>query len=500
MLSSTSASASSSRTRAKAELARLLEEKERRRCKRDPLHFIRRHVRVELKDGTPVPFRLWPCQEETIRALHEHGQVIVLKARQLGLSWTVLAYALWLAIFQQGIRVVILCKKDADAKKLLARIRRMLDRLATDRDHAYLVAGLTGGRDSSEQLEIGRSTILSVVGKADSIRSEAAGLVVLDEFAFALPGEAEGIWRAALPAAERLAVISTGNGPAEVPGQGQEFARQWNRAVSGESGLVPLFFPWHAHPGRDEEWRRSEEARIGDPDRFRVEYPTTPDDAFQRPDVLLVFSPQGINAAEALGRRYDELREAGELPEPEYMAAGIDFGDFATHAVPVWPLERGGIYIPPGEIAATQADVEDITERILESVLAYPYWFAEARYDAAFKQSARTFARVAEQRLGPHNPIRRTGRPNTVPVPFGKWKSLCISYLRALLRRTAQGETTRVIAISPKNTVLLAQLRSYTQDDLGRIEKGGDDAVDALIAGVQPVARRHRESVEEATG
>lgn len=214
---------------------------------------------------------------------------------------------------------------------------------------------------------------------------------------------------------------------------------------------------------------------------------------------LYVFDDKAIAAAVRLGRDLDAQYTAGEAPAPvgNAMGVGVDWGDFRTHAVPLWELERGGLYIPPGEIASTQQDVEDITVRILASLGSYPWWLAEERYDASFKQSNRTFARTAEARLGPHNQILRIGRPNTVPVAFGTYKSLAVSYLRLLLRRTLDGETTRVLAISPANTILLEQMLDYTQADDGKFEKGGDDAVDSLIAGVTPIARKHREAIQE---
>lgn len=211
----------------------------------------------------------------------------------------------------------------------------------------------------------------------------------------------------------------------------------------------------------------------------------------------------GIDAAEQLGAKLDQQRERGSIPPPtdDRILAGVDWGDFRTHAIIGWELERGGLYIPPGEVQSTQADVEDIAVSILNAAGRYDgWWFGEERYDASFAQSNRTFARTAEAKLGPHNPVRKTGRPNTVPIPFAKYKSLAIGYLRFLLRRTAAGETTRVLAISPRNTVLLEQLRGYQQDpETGKPLKGDDDAVDSLIALVAPIARRHRDLTDIET-
>jgi hypothetical protein len=476
--------------------------RDRSECAADPETFIERHVTIEDPDGTVRPFALWDFQRDAVRTIIEQQAVIVLKARRLGLSWVVLAYALWLAIFHQGIRILLLCKTGDDAAELLDRIRRMRDRIADNPAGAHILDGLVRGakdRDAVTTLDIGASTIRALMGTPAAARSETAGFVILDEFGF--QRGAADIWQAILPTIEgggRIAVVSTGNGGPQRTGVGQEFARQWTRANSGESGHAALFFPWMVRPERDDAWYQTTLQSIGDPERMRVEYPAEPADAFISPDTLFAFDTAAIDAAVRLGAKLDEQRAAGTLPPPadRRLAVGVDWGDFRSHAVPVWELERGGLYIPPGEVATTQADVEDISRAILNAVGQYHFWFGEERYDSAFKQSNRTFVRTAEQLLGPHNPMRRTGRPNTVPVSFAAYKSLCVSYLRILLRRTLAGEETRVLAISPANTVLIEQMRDYQQTETGKFEKGNDDAVDSLIAGVQPLAKKHRDLVD----
>jgi hypothetical protein len=209
-----------------------------------------------------------------------------------------------------------------------------------------------------------------------------------------------------------------------------------------------------------------------------------------------VFDHQAIDAVEALGLTLDRAREKGKLPAPDHIALGVDWGDFATVGEVIWPLSRGGVYVPPGEVTESREDLEEITDALLEAAANYPYWLAEERYDASFAQSNRTFAKLAQRRLGAHNPMKRRGRPNTYPVAFGEYKMLAIKYLRLLMSRTLAGKPDRVLAVSPRNEVLLDQLRDYQEDDFGKPIKGGDDAVDALIAGVAPLARKHRATLD----
>ena len=223
-----------------------------------------------------------------------------------------------------------------------------------------------------------------------------------------------------------------------------------------------------------------------------------------------VFDHLAIAAAVELGARFDKLREQGKMPPPvdHQLASGVDWGDFATVGEVIWPLERGGLYLPPGEVAKSREDLEVITTDFLAAMAQYPYWWAEERYDSSFAQSNRTFAKLAEKRLGHHNPVKRKGRPNTRPVHFGKYKDLTIRYLRLLMRRTLEAKEagwpegqamTRVLAISPANETLCDQLPEYQEGEDGKPVKGNDDAIDALIAGAEKPARAHRKIIEAET-
>lgn len=462
------------------ERVQALQELDRRECLADPCVLMERHLSIEEPDGTVIPLRLWPFQREAVKELHDGRAVIVLKARRLGLSWIFLAYALWLAITQQGVRVLILCKTEGDASELLDRIRRMRDRLAADPVSAHILDGLQAkkARDHVTALDIGTSTIKALVGTPAAARSETAGLVLLDEFAF--QRGAADIWRAVYPTIEgggRLGVVSTGNGSATSNTIGAEFAAQWGRAISGQSGFAALFFPWMARPDRDEAWKQRTVAALGDPDRFRTEYPEVEEDAFAAPGTDHVY-PVGIDAAARLGADYDRLRASGDLAPPADggLVLGIDWGMGTTAAYVGWPLAGGGLYVPPSELVEHRGEPADLTRRMLDMAAQYDFPLVEARYDAAGAQQMATFATVAPTSVDIYR------------VDFNKRKRRTIGFLRQLFARTAEGKTTRVIAISPANTVLLQQLRDLRLNDKGDVVKENDHAPDALVAMAWPVA------------
>lgn len=475
------------KTRITPEQVAALQELDRRECEADAAVFTERHCTIEDPDGTVRPFALWPFQADTLRDLQAGEQIIVLKARRLGLSWVVLAFALWLAIHRQGIRILILCKTGDDAGELLDRIRRMRDRIAADPLSAHILANLQAPaktRDAVTTLDIGGSTIRALMGTPAAARSETAGFLILDEFAF--QRGAADIWQAVLPTVEGgggLAVVSTGNG-AETSGKiGAQYAMLWSRARAGDSTLKALFFPWMVRPDRNQEWKDRTVALLGDLDQFKVEYPEIEDDAFLAPGVQHVYPPAGVDAAEARGRILDQQLADCTIAPPYGSAiqVGIDWGE-QTHALIIWPLEAGGIYVAPAEVVASSMEPTATSQLILDAAARIDWPLDEERFDAAGVQSNRTFAAVAPRSV------------RWKAIPFNRFKTETVGYLRLLFNRVADGHDTKIIAISPRNEVLLRQLRGLllADDDSGKVAKGNDHGPDALIAGAAPIAAAHR--------
>ena len=459
----------------------ILLEKDRRLSVTNPDYFIQHHCTIEPPAGEPIPFQLWDKQTEALNVIHNNDATVVLKSRRMGLSWLTLAYALWLAIFHQGSRTLMVCKRLEDSKEMVGRVRRMLERIQQDPRSRHLLTHLEIGKDNAAQLEIGASVFRALPATESAARQETVTLLLLDEFAFCR--YANKIITGAIPTIEgggKVIIVSTGNGRS---GEGAEFAEQWDRAVSGESGYAHIFLPWEARPDRDEEWKDRTLRALGSTERFQVEYPATPDDAFLIPHATLVYNQHGINNAVKHGAMLDTQLKEREIPPPinQCLHLGIDWGQ-ETHALIIWELEGGGVYIPPLEVARSGGEPKDTTERIKEATEVdhlKPYPVHQARYDSAGVQSMATFIAIWPA-------------PQAVSVPFGRYKELTINYLKQLFDRAAKGETTRTIAISPRNIKLINQLKELKYDDpeTGRIDKTNDHGPDALIAGTAMIAER----------
>lgn len=204
-----------------------------------------------------------------------------------------------------------------------------------------------------------------------------------------------------------------------------------------------------------------------------------------------VYDADAITAAVTLG---EQLDHSAPPPLGDRLALGIDWGEHTAGLV-IYPLEAGGVWITD-EIVETSAIPSVAANRMLDVAARHRVPVTSARFDAAGVQSMRQFMAVAQERG-----LCQVGDPTRLrweSIPFGKYKTETISYLRLLFSRVAAGETTRIIAISPRCSELVRQLRNlqFKDDDAGTILKQDDHGPDALVAGVAPIAARHRATVE----
>lgn len=220
---------------------------------------------------TILPFHLWPAQQKLLDRFQSHRQHIILKARQLGISWLVCAYALWLCLFQPGRTVIVFSKGQLEADELLRRILVMYERLP---DWMRATNPLVKQNTGELRFQNG-SAVLSLPATKNAGRTFTASLVIIDEFAFlAWPQELYTAIKPTIDDGGQLIVLSTANGESGL------FYDLWQAAVKGESTLLPSFLSWRARPGRTEAWRASVASDIKLNTLVDQEYPALPDDAF----------------------------------------------------------------------------------------------------------------------------------------------------------------------------------------------------------------------------
>lgn len=244
-------------------------------CASDASYFIDSYVIIDEPQGdgiSTLPFHLWPAQIGVLTSLVTDKLLIILKARQLGISWLCCAYVLWLCLFKPGRVALFLSKGQVEAQELTRRVRVMYGRLPDwMRQRVPLIA------DNTEELRWANdSRVQSMAATKNAGRSFTASVVLMDEFAFMAYGE--DVYTAIKPTVDaggQLILLSTANG------EGDKFHELWKGAVALLNSFKAIFLSWRARPGRTDEWRAKVAAEALDPAKDLQEYPDTPEEAFQ---------------------------------------------------------------------------------------------------------------------------------------------------------------------------------------------------------------------------
>lgn len=212
----------------------------------DPARFIgQSQIAMPYGDGAAlIPFDLWPAQRAVLDRMARDRLLLLLKARQIGMTWLTCGYALYRCMERGGRTVLLFSQGQLEANELIDRIRLMHTTHA-DRDLPALVT------DNTTELQWSNgSRIKSLPATRKAGRSFTASLVVLDEFAFMTWGS--DLLAAVKPTIDgggQLVILSSADG------NGTMFHQLWQAASAGANGYTPLFLDWTANPSRDAGWR-----------------------------------------------------------------------------------------------------------------------------------------------------------------------------------------------------------------------------------------------------
>lgn len=243
--------------------------------------FIDRYVIIDDAQGDGssgvMPFKLWEKQKELLEAIEQEPRLLILKARQLGITWLVCAYALHLCLFKPSRLVLTFSIGQEEANEMMRRITAMWDRLPES-----LKASLPAvkKRNTEEFTWENGSAIHALPSRKSAGSGYTASLIILDEFG--KNENAAKLYTAVKPTIDgggKMIILSTANGA------GNLFHDMVEKARAGQSRFAFRFLPWQARPGRDAAWYKSVAADAIDATLMKQEYPETPEEAFEATEV-----------------------------------------------------------------------------------------------------------------------------------------------------------------------------------------------------------------------
>jgi hypothetical protein len=272
------------------------------RLKHD-LEYFSQYLRIRPKVGSLAPFKLNAAQRELHRRIEEQRaktgrvRVIVLKARQLGVSTYVASRLYHKTINSPGLRTIIIGHEKRASTNLFQLVKRFHDHLPDDLRPSI-------GTSNAEELlfdKLDSGYIVTVATTEGAGRSATAQCLHASEVAFwpDLDAQMTSVLQT-VPDMDGTEVIleTTANGY-------NSFHRLWRKAEAGESEFMPVFLPWTLASeyrvkiddfkitgeeaklaellGLNAEqmaWRRQKISQLGSEEYFSQEYPLVASEAF----------------------------------------------------------------------------------------------------------------------------------------------------------------------------------------------------------------------------
>jgi phage terminase large subunit-like protein len=191
---------------------------ELKRCREDPIYFMKKYIKVTHPTKGAVPFELYDYQEEMVMAIHENKDTVLLCSRQMGKTTVAAMYILWFAIFHTNKRCVIASKAMAHAVEIQSRVKFAYEELPH-----WMKPGCKFYNRTSIEFD-NESKIICEATSEKTGRGSSPSIIFLDEIAFISRRIQEEMWASLTPALAtggKFIITSTPNGDSDL------FARLW---------------------------------------------------------------------------------------------------------------------------------------------------------------------------------------------------------------------------------------------------------------------------------
>jgi hypothetical protein len=247
-------------------LASVKQAQELQKTTSDPTHFISNHLKTFDPRVAPydLPFALYDYQIELVQWLWSLFKTpadgLIEKSRDMGVTYTVLAFIIWLWRFQPGFQALVGSRKepyvdDGTMKSLFGMLIYMVEHMSPqlwpkgENDQGQYVAFDPKKHKTFMKLvnPVNGNTISGESTNPHFSRQSRVALILLDEFAFW--DWAESAWLATADSSPCRIVVSTPNG------------RNFFADLRNSGRIQVKTVHWSMHPNKPQEWYENEKAR-----------------------------------------------------------------------------------------------------------------------------------------------------------------------------------------------------------------------------------------------
>lgn len=320
------------------------------KCSESFLYFIDSYVQIyNATQKAWVPFKLWKSQAWVLRKLESNRLMVLLKARQLGQTWLMLAYVLWLMLFKPAAAIGIFSRREEEAIDLLDnRLKGMYSRLpeylqsretVTDSKKLWELSNGSWARAFPSNAGDSYTFSFAMVDEADLVPD-------LDRLlAGVKPTIDGGGWFVLLSRADKKTPEST-------------FKQIYRAAKQGLNEYFAVFLPWNAHPDRTPAWYAAQVAdslsTYGSLDYVHEQYPATDVQALAPRSLDKRINPDWLEAC------YREMMAAALME----MAGAPAVSGLEIYKEPV----AGRVYVMGADPAEGNPTSDDSAATVLDAV------------------------------------------------------------------------------------------------------------------------------------
>lgn len=305
---------------------------------------------------------MWGAQFESVVTIVDNRLVIILKARQLGMTWLVLGYVLWLMLFRPAATALLFSRRDDEATHLLDRLRGMYKRIQGV-EIPTETYGMPASLPVAKKVEIDNTHIWQLSNGSIAYGfpttagdSYTATIAVVDE-ADLIP-DLDALMNAVKPTIDgggHMILLSRSN--KKEPNS--PFKRMFVAAHKGLSPWKSIFLPWYVRPGRTQAWyadqKRDILSRTGSLDDLYQQYPATIEEAIQPPTQDKRIPPEWLVAV---------YEETPPLPVDDPLLADAP----AINGIEIFvPPVEGRRYIIGGDPAEGNPNSDDSSMTVMDA-------------------------------------------------------------------------------------------------------------------------------------
>lgn len=180
-----------------------------KRCKEDPWYTMTTYFHSLDPQKGKLKFPDYPYLKDLCHLIHTEQFVIILKSRQMFITWLVVAYCLWENICNFGKLQIFISYRQSEVQEMVKRAKFIYDNNPT-----FLRPEL--GTENKKELEFKRrnSRIIALPSvQQGSTRTYSASRIVMDEAAYI--SNADEFYRGARPSlteSGKMIILSSSNG------------------------------------------------------------------------------------------------------------------------------------------------------------------------------------------------------------------------------------------------------------------------------------------------